>query len=74
MKPAEFSQHLNQQATSSPSLHCLVDQIQVQKPIYVANWDYISYLKSKGLSDESIKSPAASNKSLAQALNYIHTK
>ena len=35
MKPAEFSQLWNQQATSYPSLQCLVDQIQVQKPIQV---------------------------------------
>ena len=35
MKPVEFSLHLNQQATSYPSPHCLVNQIQVQKPIQV---------------------------------------
>ena len=33
MKPVEFSQHLNEQATSSPIPQCLIDQIQVQKPI-----------------------------------------
>ena len=32
-KPAEFSQHWNQQATSYPSPLYVVDQIQVQKPI-----------------------------------------
>ena len=35
MKPAEFSQHWNQQAASYPSPYCLVEQIQVQKPIQV---------------------------------------
>ena len=39
MKPAEFSQHSNQQATSYPSLKCLVDHIQVQKPIEVVTTD-----------------------------------
>ena len=39
MKPAEFSQHCNQQATSYPSPQCLVGQIQVQKPIEVAATD-----------------------------------
>ena len=34
-KQAEFFQHLNQQATSCPSLHCLVDQIQFQLPTLV---------------------------------------
>ena len=32
----DFSQHLDQQATSCPSLQCLIDQTQVQKPIQVA--------------------------------------
>ena len=31
MKLAEFFQHWNEQATSSPSQQCFVDQIQVQK-------------------------------------------
>ena len=39
MKPAEFSQRWNQQATSYPSPQCLVDQIQVQKPIQVVATD-----------------------------------
>ena len=30
--------------------------------------------KSKGLSDENIKSPAVSNRSLGATLNYIGTK
>ena len=40
----------------------------------VANSDHISGLKSKGLADESIKPPAASNNSLAPALNHSNTK
>ena len=39
MKPGEFSQHWNQQATTYPSAQCLVDQIQVQKPIQVVTTD-----------------------------------
>ena len=39
-----------------------------------ANSDHISARKSKGLSDESIKPPAASNNSLAAELNHINTK
>ena len=39
MKPAEFSQYWNQQATTYPSAQCLVDQIQVQKPIQVVTTD-----------------------------------
>ena len=35
----EFFQHWNQQATSYPSPQCLVDQIQVQKPILVVTTD-----------------------------------
>ena len=35
----EFIQHLNQQATSYPSAQCLVDEIQVQKPILVVATD-----------------------------------
>ena len=33
MKSAEFFQNWNKQATCCPSTQCLVDQIQVQKPI-----------------------------------------
>ena len=40
----------------------------------LANSDHISAWKSKELSSESIKPPAASNESLAPALNYINTK
>ena len=39
MKPAEFSEHWNQQATSYPSPQHLIDQIQVQKPIEVVATD-----------------------------------
>ena len=39
MKPAEFSQLWNQQSTSYPSPQCLIDQIQVQKPIQVVVTD-----------------------------------
>ena len=39
MKPAEFSQHGNEQATSYPSPPYLVDQIQVQKPTQVIATD-----------------------------------
>ena len=39
MKPAEFSQYWNQQATSYTSPQCLVDQIQVQKSIQVVATD-----------------------------------
>ena len=39
-----------------------------------ASGNFISAWKSKGLSDESIKPPAASNNSRAPALNYISTK
>ena len=39
MKPAEFTQHSNQQATSYHSPQSLVDQIQVQKPIQVVVTD-----------------------------------
>ena len=35
MTPVEFFQHWNQQTTSCPSPQCLVDKIQVQKPIQV---------------------------------------
>ena len=38
------------------------------------NSDHVSAWKSKGFSDESIKHPAASNNSLAPALNHILTK
>ena len=40
----------------------------------VANANKVTAWKSKELSDESIKLPAASNNSLAQVLNYINTK
>ena len=39
MKPIEFFQQWNQQATSCPNLPCLVDQIQVQKLILVVTTD-----------------------------------
>ena len=39
MKPAQFSQHWNQQATFYPSPQYLVDQIQVQKVIQVVATD-----------------------------------
>ena len=35
LKPAEFSQYWNQQATSYPTLQGLVDWVQVQKLIQV---------------------------------------
>ena len=41
MKPAEFFQHWNQQATSCPNPQCLVDQIQVQKSIIVVFTDWM---------------------------------
>ena len=31
MKPAEFSQHWNQQATAYPSQQCLIDQILTER-------------------------------------------
>ena len=40
----------------------------------ITNTDYISSWKSKGLSDESIKPPTASNNSINPALNYYGTK
>ena len=40
----------------------------------IANRDYISVWKSKGLSNESIKPPAASNISLSPALYHINNK
>ena len=40
----------------------------------MANTNHISAWKSKGLSDESINSPAASNDSLDPVLHYIKTK
>ena len=39
-----------------------------------ANTDYVSSCKSKGLSAESIRSPATSNNSLTPVLNYYGTK
>ena len=38
------------------------------------NYLHISSWKWKGLSDESIKPPVASNNSIAAALNHINTK
>ena len=40
----------------------------------IANIDHISAWKSKKLSNENIKAPAASNNSLALVLIYINTK
>ena len=40
----------------------------------IANSNHILAWKSKGLADESIKPPTASNNSLATALNYFSTK
>ena len=40
----------------------------------ITNTDYVSSWKSKGLSSESIKPPAASDNSLTPALNYYGTK
>ena len=40
----------------------------------IGNIDYISEWKSKGLSDEIIKSPSTYNNSLAPALSYIGSK
>ena len=40
----------------------------------VSNSECITTLKSKGLSDESIKTPATSNNSLSPAFNYINAK
>ena len=40
----------------------------------IANTDYVSSWKSKGLSAESIKPPTTSNNSLTPALSYCGTK
>ena len=40
----------------------------------ITNTDYISSLKSEGLSGESIKPPTTSDNSLTPALNYYGTK
>ena len=40
----------------------------------IANTDYVSLWKSKGLSAESIKPPATSDNSLTPALSYYGTK
>ena len=40
----------------------------------IANTDYISSWKSKGLSPESTKPPTTSDNSLTPALNYYGTK
>ena len=50
----------------------------VFRPVYryfknTANCDHISALKSKGLYNDRIKSPTASNNSSAPALNHINT-
>ena len=50
----------------------MLQSVYISKKI--ANSRHISAWKSKVLSDESIKPPAASNNSLAPALNYISTK
>ena len=39
MRPAEIFQHGNQQVASCPGPQCLVDQIQVKKPIEVVATD-----------------------------------
>ena len=41
---------------------------------FIANTDYISSWKSKGLSAESIKPPTTSDNNLASALSYYDTK
>ena len=44
MNIVEFFQDWNQQATSYPSLQCLVDQIQVQKQIlFVATGQMLNH-------------------------------
>ena len=40
----------------------------------IANTDYISSWKSKGLSNECIKPPTTSDNSINPALNYYGTK
>ena len=40
----------------------------------IANTDYVSSWKSKGLSDETIKPPTTSDNSLTPALSYYATK
>ena len=40
----------------------------------IANTKYISSWKSKGLSDETIKSPATSDNSLTQLIDYLRNK
>ena len=40
----------------------------------IANTKYISEWKSKGLSDESIKSPATSDNSLSPVIDYLGDK
>ena len=40
----------------------------------IANTDYVSSWKSKGLSDETIKLPTTSDNSLTPALSYYTTK
>ena len=63
-------------------IHFEVDSTQnylVFQPInryfkVIANTDYVSSWKSKGLSAESIKPPTTSDNSLTPALNYYGTK
>ena len=63
-------------------IHFEVDSTQnylVFQPInryfkVIANTDYVSSWKSKGLSAESIKPPNTSDNSLTPALNYYGTK
>ena len=43
MKQVEIFKHWNQQATSCSGPQCLVDQIQVQKPILVVATDQMPH-------------------------------
>ena len=54
--------------------NCLVFQPMYRYFKMIANTDYISSWKSKGLSAESIKPPTTSDKSLTPALSYYGTK
>ena len=51
---------------------CKIFQCSNQFLVIFIIFDYISALKSKGLSVESTKSPAASNNSIAPTLNHFH--
>ena len=55
------------------SQHFLVFQPMYRYFKIITNTDYISLWKSKGLSDESFKPPAASDDILNPALNYYGT-